>query len=301
MSAVRASPISRLNRSCTARRPFTATRSMPRPACSRPPRRSPRTTVASSPWRPRPSTNGAKRSVTSAASSWCGSAPTHRPVSGRTATTAGTESPSADPVRRFRSRLLEWSLTHHRDLPWRATRDPWAILVSEVMLQQTQVDRVVGYYGTFLEAFPRVVDCAGARPGDVVRLWSGLGYNRRALNLHRAASAIAEEHGGAVPAEESSLLALPGIGAYTARAVLSFAFEADVATVDTNVVRVLSRGVAGEGVTLRQAQSLADRLLPAGRSWDFNQSMFDLGATVCLSRPRCDQCPLRQMCCWQRA
>jgi A/G-specific adenine glycosylase len=175
------------------------------------------------------------------------------------------------------------------------------VLVSEVMLQQTQVDRVIGYYGAFLTAFPRVIDCARARPGDVVRLWSGLGYNRRALNLHRAASAIAEEHGGAVPAEESSLLALPGIGAYTARAVLSFAFEADVATVDTNVVRVLSRGVAGEGLTLRQAQSLADRLLPAGRSWDFNQSMFDLGATVCTATaPACGRCPLRQQCRWKR-
>jgi A/G-specific adenine glycosylase len=175
------------------------------------------------------------------------------------------------------------------------------VLVSEVMLQQTQVDRVIGYYSAFLHAFPRVVDCARARPGDVVRLWSGLGYNRRALNLHRAASAIADEHGGAVPADERSLRALPGIGAYTARAVLSFAFEADVATVDTNVVRVLSRGVAGAGVTLGQAQSLADRLLPAGRSWEFNQSMFDLGATVCTAAaPACGLCPLRHQCRWKR-
>jgi A/G-specific adenine glycosylase len=174
-------------------------------------------------------------------------------------------------------------------------------LVSEVMLQQTQVDRVIGYYGAFLAAFPRVIDCARARPGDVVRLWSGLGYNRRALNLHRAATAMVEVHGGAVPAEESSLRSLPGIGVYTARAVLSFAFEADVAVVDTNVVRVLSRGVAGEGVTLRQAQSLADRLLPEGRSWDFNQSMFDLGATVCTAAgPACGRCPLRHQCRWKR-
>jgi A/G-specific adenine glycosylase len=218
-----------------------------------------------------------------------------------TPTTSGTESLSAARVRRFQGRVLDWGATNRRDLPWRATRDPWRVLVSEVMLQQTQVDRVIGYYGAFLTAFPRVTDCARARPGDVVRLWSGLGYNRRALNLHRAASAITDEHAGAVPADEHSLRALPGIGAYTARAVLSFAFEADVATVDTNVVRVLSRGVAGEGLTLRQAQSLADRLLPAGRSWDFNQSMFDLGATVCAATtPACGRCPLRHQCRWKR-
>ena len=197
--------------------------------------------------------------------------------------------------------MLEWGAVHRRDLPWRHTRDPWRVLVSEVMLQQTQVDRVIAYYSAFLRAYPRAVDCARARPGDVVRLWSGLGYNRRALNLHRTATAIAGEHGGAVPADESSLRALPGIGAYTARAVLSFAFEADVATVDTNVVRVLSRGVAGAGLTLRQAQSLADRLLPAGHSWEFNQSMFDLGATVCTAAaPACGLCPLRHQCRWKR-
>ncbi len=169
------------------------------------------------------------------------------------------------------------------------------------MLQQTQVDRVIGHYTAFLDVFPRVIDCARARPGDVVRLWSGLGYNRRALNLQRAASAIVDEHGGAVPADESSLRALPGIGAYTARAVLSFAFESDVATVDTNVVRVLSRAVEGAGLTLRQAQSLADRLLPAGRAFEFNQSMFDLGATVCTAAaPACGLCPLRHQCRWKR-
>ena len=211
----------------------------------------------------------------------------HRRADAPTPTTSGTESPSAARVRRFQARVLEWGVDHRRDLPWRHTRDPWRVLVSEVMLQQTQVDRVIAYYSAFLRAYPRAVDCARARPGDVVRLWSGLGYNRRALNLHRTATAIADEYGGAVPADESSLRALPGIGAYTARAVLSFAFEADVATVDTNVVRVLSRGVAGAGLTLAQAQSLADRLLPAGHSWEFNQSMFDLGATVCTAPLRC--------------
>jgi A/G-specific adenine glycosylase len=197
--------------------------------------------------------------------------------------------------------LLEWAAAHRRDLPWRATRDPWRILVSEVMLQQTQVDRVVAYYKAFLAAFPTANDCARARPSEVVRIWSGLGYNRRALNLHRAAQAVAETHGGRMPDDEQALRALPGVGPYTARAVRSFAFEAHVAPVDTNVVRVLARCIAGAGVTLPQAQSLADRLLPAGRAWEFNQAMFDLGATVCTAaRPACDRCPLRRQCRWRR-
>jgi A/G-specific adenine glycosylase len=170
------------------------------------------------------------------------------------------------------------------------------------MLQQTQAERVIGHYATFLEAFPTPGDCARARPGDVVRLWSGLGYNRRALNLHRAAVVMAETHSGKVPRDLRDLQALPGVGAYTSRAVLSFAFEDDVAVVDTNVVRVLARSVAGAGVTAGQAQSLADRLLPAGRSWEFNQAMFDVGATVCTaSKPACGVCPLRHQCRWKRA
>jgi A/G-specific adenine glycosylase len=168
------------------------------------------------------------------------------------------------------------------------------------MLQQTQVDRVIGYYEAFLARFPTATHCARARPGDVVRLWSGLGYNRRALNLHRAAMAIAGEHGGIFPPDERSLRALAGVGPYTARAVQSFAFELDVAPVDTNVVRVLARCVAGKGLSLRHAQSLADRLLPTGCSWEFNQSMFDLGATVCTAtRPACALCPLRDQCRWR--
>jgi A/G-specific adenine glycosylase len=169
------------------------------------------------------------------------------------------------------------------------------------MLQQTQVDRVVGYYEAFLAKFPTAIHCARARPGEVVRLWSGLGYNRRALNLHRAAQAIADEHGGTLPADEQALRSLAGVGPYTARAILTFAFERDVAPVDTNVIRVLARCVAGEGVTPAQAQSLADRLLPAGQSWGFNQALFDLGATICrASRPACEVCPLRRQCQWRR-
>jgi A/G-specific adenine glycosylase len=223
-------------------------------------------------------------------------------VDAPTPTTSGTESLSASQVRRFQGRILEWGAVHRRDLPWRHTRDPWRILVSEVMLQQTQADRVIGHYAAFLDAFPTPLDCARAQPGDVVRLWSGLGYNRRALNLHRAATVVAETHGGMVPRDAVALRALPGVGAYTSRAVLSFAFEDDVAVVDTNVVRVLARSVAGAGVTVGQAQALADRVLPAGQSWAFNQAMFDVGATVCTaSRPKCGACPLRHLCRWKRA
>jgi A/G-specific adenine glycosylase len=204
-------------------------------------------------------------------------------------------------VRRFRHRLLEWGEEHRRDLPWRRTRDPWLILVSEVMLQQTQVDRVVPHYERFATAFPTAAACAAAGPAAVVRQWSGLGYNRRALNLHRAASAVVADHGGTVPHEDAALRALAGVGSYTARAVRAFAFGDDVAAVDTNGVRVLARGVAGAPLTLPQAMALGDRLVPAGGSWEFNQAMFDLGATVCTAaRPGCDRCPLRHQCAWRR-
>jgi A/G-specific adenine glycosylase len=169
------------------------------------------------------------------------------------------------------------------------------------MLQQTQVERVVPHYERFTRAFPDASACAAAGPAEVVRLWSGLGYNRRALNLHRSALAVVEEHGGALPADDADLRGLPGIGAYTARAVRSFAFGQDVAAVDTNAVRVLARAVAGRGLSVPEASRLGDRLVPPGRSWEFNQSMFDLGATVCTAaRPRCDRCPLRRLCAWRR-
>jgi A/G-specific adenine glycosylase len=175
------------------------------------------------------------------------------------------------------------------------------VLVSEVMLQQTQADRVVPYYTSFLERFPTPKACAGAGSAEVVRLWSGLGYNRRALNLHRAATMVVQEFGGSLPRDEVGLRSLPGVGPSTARAVLSFAYGVDVATVDTNVVRVLSRCVEGGPLSLASAQALADRLLPPGRSWEFNQTMFDLGATVCVgTNPACERCPLRLRCRWRR-
>jgi A/G-specific adenine glycosylase len=204
-------------------------------------------------------------------------------------------------VRRFRRRLLEWGAEHRRDLPWRRTRDPWRILVSEVMLQQTQVERVVPHYERFVAAFASPADCAAAGPADVVRLWSGLGYNRRALNLHRAARSIVADHAGNLPRGDPELRALAGVGPYTARAVRSFAFGEDVAAVDTNAVRVLARCVRGAPLGAAAATRLGDRLVPAGLSWEFNQTMFDLGATVCTgSRPDCGRCPLRRHCAWRR-
>ncbi|HEY1830682.1 MAG TPA: A/G-specific adenine glycosylase [Acidimicrobiales bacterium] len=167
------------------------------------------------------------------------------------------------------------------------------------MLQQTQAERVVDPYRRFLTRFPTVAACAAAPASEVVRQWSGLGYNRRALNLHRAALAVTSDFGGTIPEDDRALRSLPGIGSYTARAVRSFAFGADVATVDTNAVRVLARCVRGGPLTLGQAQELGDTLVPPGGSWAFNQAMFDLGATTCRPTPGCSHCPLRRMCSWR--
>ena len=195
--------------------------------------------------------------------------------------------------------LLRWGAEVRRDLPWRRTRDPWSILVSELMLQQTQVVRVIPKYEAFLDAFPTAVDCAAGSVADVVRLWAGLGYNRRALNLHRCAVQIADEHGGVVPDSLPELLALAGVGPYTARAVLAFAFEADVAVVDTNVARVLARQSAAP-LKAAEVQALADQVAPAGEGWAWNQSMLDLGAMICTKRnPTCRACPALATCGWQ--
>jgi A/G-specific adenine glycosylase len=184
-----------------------------------------------------------------------------------------------------------------RDLPWRRTRDPWAILVSEVMLQQTQALRVIPKWEAFIAAYPSPAACAEASLGDVLRLWQGLGYPRRARNLHAAASEIAES--GAFPSTSDALLGLPGVGAYTARAVLAFAFEADAAVVDTNIARVLAR-VAGHRLTAKQAQAMADSWLPAGDSWSWNQCLMDVGAVLCRpTSPECDLCPLSADCVWR--
>lgn len=170
------------------------------------------------------------------------------------------------------------------------------------MLQQTQVARVVGSYGAFLSRFPSPAACAAAPVGEVLRAWAGLGYNRRAAHLHSAARTVVDRHGGIVPDDLSELLALPGVGPYTARAVLAFAYERDVAVVDVNVGRVLARAVAGAPLGPAQAQRLADELLPAGRSWKWNQALVEAGAMWCTARaPRCADCPLVSSCRWARA
>lgn len=199
----------------------------------------------------------------------------------------------------FQRRLLAWSRETRRDLPWRRTRDPWAVLVSETMLQQTQVSRVVPRYGAFLDAFPTPRACAGAPVAEVVRMWEGLGYNRRAVHLHGAARSIVQDHGGQVPDDLDDLLALPGVGPYTARAVLAFAFERDHGVLDTNAARVLARAVSGRSMVRSDAQSLADDLVPEGLGWEWNQAVLDLGATVCTKRsPDCGSCPVRTRCRW---
>jgi len=197
--------------------------------------------------------------------------------------------------------VLGWWEGQRRELPWRETRDPWAVLVCEVMAQQTQVARVAERWAPFLERFPTPSACAAAPAGEVLRWWSGLGYNRRALNLHRCAVAVVERHEGRLPSELVELLALPGIGPYTARAVLAFAFEQDAAVVDTNSARVLARW-EGRRLTPKEAQCAADDALPTGRAWAWNQAMLDLGATVCRRRtPRCDECPVAASCAWRTA
>ncbi|MET0324677.1 MAG: A/G-specific adenine glycosylase [Ilumatobacteraceae bacterium] len=196
--------------------------------------------------------------------------------------------------------VLAWGGPRLRDLPWRATRDPWRILVAEVMLQQTQALRVIPKWLAFTEAFPTPVACAAAPLGDVLRRWQGLGYPRRARNLHDAAAAMVARHGGEVPDELDELLTLPGIGPYTARAVLAFAYERDVAVVDTNIARVLAR-VTGERLTMRRVQAVADALVPLDGGWAWNQVLMDLGATVCRPVPRCADCPLAAACSWRGA
>ena len=202
--------------------------------------------------------------------------------------------------RATRERLLDWA-DGLRDLPWRRVRDPWAILVAETMLQQTQVARVVDRWASFLDEFPDPATCATAGPAAVVRAWSGLGYNRRATMLHGAAETIVARHGGRVPSELDALLALPGVGPYTARAVRAFAFEERAAPVDTNIGRVLAR-VGGIRLSPAEAQRTADHLvgaLPDGSTWRWNQALMELGATVCTTRrPNCGRCPLGRACSW---
>ena len=197
------------------------------------------------------------------------------------------------PLRRtLRNRLLRWYADAGRDLPWRRTRDPYAILVSEVMLQQTQVSRVVPAYTSFLRRFPTLRSLARAPLGDALRQWSGLGYNRRARDLHR----LARLSPSGLPADVPSLDALPGIGAYTAGAVACFAFGTRTAFADTNIRRVLGRIVLGRIATEREAIAIDEELAPRdARPW--HHALMDFGAMVCVARaPRCDACPVAVVC-----
>lgn len=170
------------------------------------------------------------------------------------------------------------------------------------MLQQTQAERVIAPYLAFVERFPTPAACARAPLAEVLRAWSGLGYNRRAVQLHTAAGAIVDRHRGSVPDRVEELVALPGVGPYTARAVLAFAFERPVGVVDVNVRRVLARAVTGAPLAPAEAQALADRLVPHRRSWSWNQALVEHGALRCTARaPRCGECPLRARCAWARS
>ncbi|MGI9116493.1 MAG: A/G-specific adenine glycosylase [Gaiellales bacterium] len=180
-------------------------------------------------------------------------------------------------------RVLAWYAAHGRDLPWRRTRDPYAILVSEVMLQQTQVDRVVERWTMWLERWPTAADLAAASRADVIAAWQGLGYNRRAVNLHEAARRLAAD---GIPQDEAGWRALPGVGPYTAAAVCALALDHDVVPLDVNVQRILERALDATAIEP-----------PPGRGHDLTQALFDLGATVCLARiPRCPECPLAGAC-----
>jgi A/G-specific adenine glycosylase len=198
----------------------------------------------------------------------------------------------------LRRPLLRWYRRSARDLPWRRTRDPYAVLVSEVMLQQTQVSRVLPAYTAFLRRFPDLGALSRAALGDVLRAWSGLGYNRRARDLHR----IARLHPRGLPATRETLDALPGVGAYTAGAVICFSRGESVAFADTNIRRVLGRALLGRIASEREAVALDAQLVPRKGADRWHHALMDLGATLCLSRvPRCGSCPLAATCRYRHA
>jgi A/G-specific adenine glycosylase len=204
--------------------------------------------------------------------------------------------------RRFQRRLLAWYSRNGRNLPWRKTRDPYQILVSEIMLQQTQVERVVPKYHEFLGRYPTLAHLARADPAEVMRAWYPLGYNIRPVHLQGIARETLARYGGRLPDSPAALRSMRGIGRYTAGAVLSFAFGRDACIVDTNVRRVLGRILLGPRrlASLRGQKAMWDlssAVLPAGRAYDWNQALMDFGATWCTARsPRCRPCPMRGFC-----
>jgi A/G-specific adenine glycosylase len=212
--------------------------------------------------------------------------------------------PNPETIARMRGELLGWYDRNKRDLPWRHTQDPYAIWVSEIMLQQTRVAAVIERYRAFLERFPTVQELAKADEQDVLALWSGLGYYRRARMLHKAAQSVVREHGGNMPATADGLRKLSGIGSYTAAAIASIAHGEAVAVVDGNVERVLSRirgweshDAVGEAAVRRKVEEFAAGLVDPRRAGDFNQAIMELGATVCTPRnPQCLVCPWAKEC-----
>jgi A/G-specific adenine glycosylase len=209
----------------------------------------------------------------------------------------------APPLRqRFRRRLLTWYRSHGRDLPWRQTDDPYHILVSEVMLQQTQVDRVLPKYHEWLAKYPSLAALAQARESDVAETWRPLGYNIRPRRLQAIARESVARFGGELPSDEETLLSFKGIGAYTSGAIRSFAFGQRAAILDTNVARVLFRVFIAKGdlkahAMRKQLWTLSETLVPHKHVFDFNQALMDFGATVCSARkPGCGTCPMKKFC-----
>lgn len=210
--------------------------------------------------------------------------------------------PDARARRRFQRRLLRWYADHRRSLPWRQTNDPYHILVSEIMLQQTQVDRVIPKYHEFLARYPTFESLARARQAEVKRAWYPLGYNVRPVHLQGIARETLARYGGRLPDDARALRSMRGIGRYTAGAILAFAYRRDAAIVDTNVRRVLGRVfLGGRGLRRLRGQKriwdLAQALLPERRAYDYNQALMDFGATWCTARaPKCRGCPMRGLC-----
>ena len=202
--------------------------------------------------------------------------------------------------KQFQRRLLKWYRRNGRDLPWRRTSDPYRILISEVMLQQTQVDRVIPKYHEFIGRYPSFHDLASAKPADVKKTWYPLGYNIRPLRLHSIACETVARYGGTLPSAEDELLSFKGIGRYTAGAIRTFAFNQKAPILDTNVMRVLHRVFVGKGDPKKRKEalwSLSEALIPSRNCYDFNQALMDFGATVCSARgPSCPQCPMQPIC-----
>jgi A/G-specific adenine glycosylase len=205
-------------------------------------------------------------------------------------------------ARAFQRRLLAWYRRHGRDLPWRKTSDPYEILVSEIMLQQTQVERVIPKYHEFLGKYPTIEELAAAPVDHVKQTWYPLGYNIRPVRLHGIACEAMARYGGEIPSSEEDLLSMKGIGRYTAGAVRSFAFGQDAPILDTNVARVLSRVFLPKADPKRGADksklwAVSETLIPSGKGYDFNQALMDFGATVCTARkPACPTCTMRSIC-----